>query len=175
MQERVAGLRHRERAPELPRDRCERDVQPAGAEAGERGEVAIDVEGKAVAHDPPLGADPDRGDLARVRVDPDPLRPLARRRLDPHVGERKHERALEVVCVAAQILAVIPQVEDRIGDELTRAVPRGAPATVGLGDVPAERGVAVSPERQLAVVARLAERQRRRVLAQHDRVGDRAL
>ena len=68
-------------AAELLRDAGERRaVEPAGAEARERGEVAVDVEREAVAHDPAARADAERGDLALADPDADVLAVLARRR-----------------------------------------------------------------------------------------------
>src|SRR2546423_740941 len=75
-------------------------------------------------------------------------RDLPRRPRQPHAGEsfdslardleraeRADERLLEIAHVALDVLAVVPQVEDRVADELPGAVERRLPAPVGLGDL----------------------------------------
>ena len=94
----------------------------------------------------------------------------------PNVAERIDEDALEVVRVAAQVLAVIAQIEDRVADQLTGPVPGRAAATVGAQHVPAELAVGRLSVREFGLgVGCAPERERGRVLAEHDRVGHGAL
>ena len=96
--------------------------------------------------------------------------------IDAERRERVDHDALEVVRVAPQVLAVVAQVEDRVADELAGAVPGRAPAAIGAQHLPAERAVGGLAAGKLGVgVGGAAERQRRRVLAEHDRVGHGAL
>ena len=82
-------------------------------------------------------------------------------RVDAERRERVDHDLLEVVRVAPQVLAVIAQIEDRVADELARAVPGGAASAVGAQDLPAERAVGVLAARQLGLgVGRPAERER---------------
>ena len=63
------------------------------------------------------------------------------------------------------------QVEDRVADELSRAVEGRLAATIGLDDV----DLRALRDVQLAVVGAPAERDRRRMLEQEDCVRERAL
>ena len=164
-------------AAELLRDARERRrVEAARPEARERVEVAVDVEREAVARDPAVDADAERRDLAVLDPHADVLAVLAGDRADPELGERLDQDALEVVRVLAQILAVVAQVEDRVADELPGPVPGRAAAAIGPQHLPAERAVGLLAADELCGgVGRAPERERRRVLAEDDRVGHGAL
>ena len=94
----------------------------------------------------------------------------------PNERERLDHDALEIVRVLAQVLAVVAQVEDGVAHELARAVPGRAAAAIGAQHVPAERAIALLAAGQLGLgVGCAPERERRRVLAEDDRVGHGAL
>ena len=101
----------------------------------ERRGIEVDVERVAVRRDPLRDVDADRRDLARRRRQPDAREPLDPRRLEAEGGERLDQRLLEVAAVLLHVLAVARQVEDRVADELARAVIRRLAAAVGLDDL----------------------------------------
>ncbi len=121
-------------------------------QSAERCRVEVDIEGVAVRGHPAADVHADRGDLAparRTRSRPDAGEPLDAGRLDPEGCERLDDRLLEVAAVAAHVLAVPFQVEDRVADELPRRVVGGLAAAVGLDDldVGAGAGCAARPGR----------------------------
>ena len=114
----------------------------------------------------------DRGDLARAaRTSQTPVRPVDPRRLDLERADRADDRLLEVAAVALHVLAVPVQVEDRVADELAGPVEGRLAAAVGLDELD------LGPRRDvhLARLGAASERDRRRVLEEEHRVGDRAL
>ena len=67
--------------------------------------------------------------------DPDPVSPSIRVASTPNGAERADQRLLEVAAVALHVLAVAPEVEDRVADELAGPVVGGLAAAVGLDDL----------------------------------------
>ena len=98
-----------------------------------------------------------------------PGEPLDPRRLDLERGGGADDRLLEVPAVELDVAAVAVEVENRIADELARPVIGGLPPAVCLDelDLDAVRDV------DLARLRAAAERHRRRVLDEDDRVRDR--
>ena len=113
----------------------------------------------------------DRRDLARRAREPDPGEAVDPLGVEPDRGERADERLLEIADVALDVLSVPAQIEDRVGDELARAVERRLAAPVGLDDL--DGGVVGNV--QLSLRSPPTQRDDRRMLEQQDRVGDRAL
>src|SRR3954469_2052690 len=103
---------------------------------------------------------------------PDACQSLEPRPLDADRGERADQRLLEVADVLLHVTAVPFQVEDRVANELARAVEGRLAAAVGLDhlDLGTFRDVELR-----GLVGAPAERHHGRVLEQDDRVGDRAL
>ena len=99
-----------------------------------------------------------------------PVSPSIRVAATPSGSERPDQRLLEVAAVALHVLAVPRQVEDRVADELARAVVGGLAAAVGLDDL----DLGAVGDVQLARLGAAAERDHRRVLEQQHRVGHRA-
>ena len=163
-------------AAELLGDARERRrVEAARPEARERVEVAVDVEREAVARDPAVDADAERRDLAALDPDADVLAVLAGDRADPELGERLDQDALEVVRVLAQVLAVVAQVEDRVADELPGPCQSSARRDRRAAPPSRARGRLLAADELRGSVGRAPERERRRVLAEDDRVGHGAL
>src|SRR3954462_11378581 len=104
--------------------------------------------------------DADRCDLSRRPLQPDAGEPVDARRLEAERRDRADDRLLEVTAKLLHVLPVPLQVEDRVADELPRAVKGRAPAAVRLddGDLRLVRDV------QLALLGAPAERDRRRML-----------
>jgi hypothetical protein len=176
-QERLAHVGGRDGPAGLPGERRERCVsEPAGVEEVVDAQVEVDVEGQAVARHPARAAHADRGDLALACPDAAGVRALERAPVDVVLGERGDQRLLERADVAAQVAAASGEVEDRVADELARAVVGRAPAAADLDDLDAAALVLLGRQRQLLVAdGARAERDHRLVLEQHDRVGDRLL
>ena len=139
-------------------------------------EVSRHIEREPVAGDPAGNPDADRRELFQPA-----------RRFDPHAGEpllphgRDTERRsdanhdfLEVADISVHVEAVGPQIEDRIADELTRAVERHVSASARfekLDTVSFER--LRSREHVRAIVAGPdSERDDRRVLEQEELIGN---
>src|SRR5581483_10950242 len=127
----------RNRPPELPRHGRELGVlDAAGSDPlRERRRVEVDVERVAVRGDPFGDVDADRGDLARGALQPDAGEAFDPRRLEPERRESPDDRLLEITAVLLDVLAVPRQVEDRVANELPRAVVGGLAAAVGLDDL----------------------------------------
>ena len=124
--------------PVSPRDRREPGAaQAAGVEQVVDAEVEVDVDGKAVARHPARAANADRGDLAVVDPDAALMRLCERAALDAELGQRRDDRLLQAAHVAAQVAAARVQVEDRVADELARAVVGRAAAAADLDDLDA--------------------------------------
>ena len=68
-------------------------------------------------------------------LEPDAGQPLDPRRLELERRQRPDQRLLEVAAVLPHVPPVAVQVEDRVADELARAVERGLAAAVGLDDL----------------------------------------
>ena len=121
---------------------------------------------------PARDVDADRRDLPRAltpaRRHPDAGQALVAHALELERGERPDERLLEVAHVALHVLAVVPEVEDRVADELSRPVERGLAAAVGLDDL--DRGVLRDVELALGLGAP-PDRDDRRVLEEDHRLG----
>ena len=162
------------RPVELARDgREHRVLEPAGGDpVGERRWIEVDVERVAVRRHPARDVDADRGDLARRPLEPDARQSFEPRRLDAERGERADQRLLEVPDVLLHVAAVPLQVEDRVADELARAVEGRLAAAVGLDHLDLR---ALGHVQLRGLVGAPAERHDGRVLEQDDRVGDRAL
>ena len=64
-----------------------------------------------------------------------PVRPSIRTPRSSNSRQRPKERLLQVTDVLAHVLAMQFQVENRVADELPRAVEGRLPAPVGLGDL----------------------------------------
>ena len=106
----------------------------------EHREVGVDVEGEAVPCPPARDLDADRGDL--LVAHPHPGEPAVHRRLHAEIGERVDEHPLERAHVrddVARALAPLRQRDDRVADELTRAVVRDVAAAVGVHEIGADR------------------------------------
>jgi len=112
--------------------------------------------------DPLRDVDPDRRDLARRSLEPDPGQPLDSRRLDADRRESSDQRLLDVAAVPLHVLAVPGQVEDWVADELARAVIGGLAAAVGLHDL----DLGALGHVQLALLGAPPQRDHRRVLEQ---------
>src|SRR5207237_2268525 len=108
--------------------------------------------------------DPDRGDLARRMLEPDPGKTVDPRRLDSARSEGDDQRLLEIAAVLLDVLPVPRQVEDRIADELPRAMVGRLAAAVGLDDL----DTCILRNVQLARFRAPAQRHDRRVLEQED-------
>ena len=116
--------------------------------------------------------DADRGDLPRRPPEPDAREGLEPRSLDAERRERLDQRFLEVTHVLLHVAPVPVQIEDRVADELSRAVECRFAAAVRLDDLHLGAGRDVE---LLRLVRPAAERDDGRMLEQEDRVGDRAL
>ena len=101
-----------------------------------------------------------------------PVSPSSRVAVDAERGERADQRLLEVADVLLHVAAVPLQVEDRVADELARAVEGRLPAAVGLDHLDLR---ALGHVELRGLVGAPAERHDGRMLEQDDRVGDRAL
>src|SRR5436190_14827872 len=148
----------------------------AGDDEAEAGKIRVHVEREAVARDPAGDPDADGGELgfASVDTDPDAGEPGDAPRLDAEPGHRPDQHFLEVAHVAVHVAAFGLEVEDRIADELTRAVIRHVAAAAGLEQADALRGERLGRlEHVRQIVARLdAERDDVGVLEEQQRVGD---
>jgi len=91
--------------------------------------------------------------------------------LDAERRDGADQRFLEVACVLLDVAAVALQIEDRVADELPRAVEGRLAAAVRLDDL----DLRVLGDVQLGVLGAPPERDNRRVLEEKHRVGDRAL
>ena len=131
-------------------------VQAAGDDPREVGEVGRHVEGEAVGGDPAREMDADRGDLLLPRPDADELLALPRLGGDAVVGQGADQHLLEVADVAPDVPPVGAEVDDRIADELPRAVVGDLAAAIALGDLDAARRAATpgSPARPRALALR---------------------
>ena len=85
-----------------------------------------------------------------------PVRPVEDLRRDPVSRERRDHHRLQSPDVGVDVIAVGPEVDDRVGDQLTRPVVRDAPAAVGLGDLDALHRVPVLAHRQLLIAGATA-------------------
>ena len=113
-----------------------------GDPLGERGRIEVDVEGEAVRGHPARHVDADGGDLARALARyPDAGQAVDTLRVELEACEGLNRRLLEVAAVALDVLAVKPQVEDRIADELSRPmVGRAPPRSVSTTSASASSG-----------------------------------
>ena len=103
---------------------------------------------------------------------PDAGEPVVAHALELEGRQRPDERLLEVAHVALDVLPVLAEIEDRVADELARAVERRLAAAVGLGDLDVRVLGDVELARRLRAAA---DRHDRRVLEEDDGLRDRAL
>ena len=101
-----------------------------------------------------------------------PVSPSNRVALDLESGQRAQERLLEVADVALHVLPVVPEVEDRVADELPGPVEGRLAAAVGLGDL--DLGALGEVQLELRLGAP-PDRDDRRVLEKDHGLRDRAL
>ncbi len=114
---------------------------------------------------PPVrDVDAERGDLALAHPDADVLRAYLTTGLDPEIRQHSNQDFLEIADVATDVLAIRLQIDDRVTDQLTRAVERDLPAPVRLlhGDAARCQPLGVGDDvRRLGVAS---EGEHRRVL-----------
>ena len=110
-----------------------------------------------------------------VGGDPDPGQALDRRRLDAVLGERGDRDPLEAAHVLVDVVAVGPQRDDRVGDELAGPVVGDAAAAVGVADLDPLHLVPLGPHRQLLRARAAPAGVDGGVLEQQQHVGDRLL
>jgi hypothetical protein len=130
----------------------------------EHREVGIDVEGEAVARAPTCDLDADRGDL--LGVDPHAGEPRLGVGFDPEIGQRADEHGLELAHVGhdiAETVAPRGKRDDRIADELARAVIGDVAAAVGVHEL---RTHGVGRDEHVLAVGARPERVDVRVLEQ---------
>ena len=99
-----------------------------------------------------------------------PVSPGCRSAAEPERAQRGDERRLELAQVPVQVLPVLPEVEDRVADELARAVVGHVPAALDLGHLdpaPLELG---RRERQAGRPGAAAQGDHRLVLDQQQEV-----
>jgi hypothetical protein len=144
-------------------------VQPARDRPLERPHVVVDVDREAMRRDPALDVHADRGDLALLHPHAGVLDPVlwAVAGGDPLVGERRDERRLD----PAQVRDHVVDADDRVADELARAVIGELAAAVDRDDVDPLLGVPRGRERQVAVLRAPPARVHGRVLKQQQHVG----
>src|SRR5207342_3654131 len=102
----------------------------------------------------------------------DPGQPVVSLPVQAEGGQGTYQRVFEITDVALHVLPVIPEVEDRVADELARSVERRLSAAVGLyhldfdglRDVELAIGLGATPDRD-----------HRRVLEEHHRLRNRSL
>src|SRR5439155_3707951 len=105
------------------------------------------------------------------RLQPNTRQALDPRCLEPERRQRANQGLLEVAAVLLDVLPVPGQIEDRVADELPRAVVRRLATAIGLDDL----DLRVLRNMQLARLGSPPERYNRRMLQQDDRVRERAL
>ena len=99
-------------------------------------------------------------------IQPNAGQPVDARRLDAERRNCPDDRLLQVAHVLLNVLAVTAQVEDRVADELPRAVERRLAAAVRFDDL----DVGVARHVELAGLGPPPERDHRRVLEDEHRV-----
>src|SRR4051794_13746118 len=166
-------LVERDIAAQFARDRRECGVLEAARRdpVGERGRVEVDVERVPVSRDPARDVDADRRDLPRGSLQPHASEPFDAACRQSERGERPDQRLLEVAHVLLDVLAVPPQVEDGVADELARPVERRPAAAVALDDL----DLRALGHVELVLAGSPPERHHRRVLQEDHGVRDRAL
>ena len=107
-------------------------AMPHGTIQREAGEIGGDVEREAVRRDPSATAHADRRDL--LLADPHSGAPGRASRVKPEMPRAANQRVLEVAQVAVRSCGPRAQIDDRIADELPRAVIGHVPAAIALGD-----------------------------------------
>ena len=157
-------------------------LDPAGDDPLERLQVVVDVDRQSVGGDPAADVDADRADLARLaRLPPFPavvpsvqipVRPSIVSARDPVLGERRDHHPLEPPHVLVDVVAVGPQRDDRVGDELAGAVVGDAAAAVGVEDLDPLRLVPLGSHRQLIGARAAPAGVDGRVLEQQQHVGE---
>lgn len=83
-------------------------------------ELGIDVEGKAVARDPPRDSHPDSCQF--VVADPHAGEPRQPVRRNPESRDGLDQHRFQVANVAMDVASIGPKIEDRVPDQLTRPV-----------------------------------------------------
>ena len=102
-------------------DRRHRHIRDsAGSDRVEGREIAPHVQREAMHCDPMADTDADGGDLAFA--DPDPRQAGTRPRFDLEGSEQRDQERFNPTQIAMQILPVMAQVEEKITDQLPRAV-----------------------------------------------------
>ena len=105
-----------------------------------------------------------------------PVSPADAARVTPKSADGANQHFLEVAHVAVHVAAIRIEVDDRIADELTRAVIGDVAAAPGLDELDAPRGSASGVSSDVrSIVPRLdAERDDRRMLQEQQLIADRA-
>ena len=134
----------------------------------ERIEVGRHVEREAVQGHPLLHVDADARDLAARG--PHAGQSGVAIRLDAEVAERLDQHVLEPPQVPVEVLAMCPEVEDRIADQLARTVEGHVAAALDLDHLDPAPGELRRRQRQAAGPGPAAERDDRRVLHQQQHV-----
>ena len=106
--------------PQKLRDRCHGDVEPAGPDPAEGVELRRHVEGKAMHCDPMADMYPDGGDL--LVFNPDPGQAGTPPGVEPELEQRPDQHLLQLADEAVNVPPPHAQVDDRVADDLSRAV-----------------------------------------------------
>ena len=141
--------------------------EAAGDDGLEAGEVAGEIQGKAVLGDPAAHADADGGDFSVL--DPDAGEALAVIGGGDALGVEEVDLGLlQGAEVTVQVAGIAVEVEDQVADQLAGTVPGGLAATVDLNDGMGQgRGIA-----EAAAVTGAADGVNGIVLEQQHGIGD---
>src|ERR1039457_725016 len=169
---RFGGRRRLRRPARGPRDRRDAAVGDSTRDdPGESGEGLVrHVQRETVRRDPSGYVDADRRDL--VVADPDRRDALLERRAlssDPEFRESSDQDFLEIGHVPFDVSPPGLEAEDRIADELPRAVVRDLAAAIGLEPLDAELPAAFARDEDVRGARVAAEGEDRFVLEQQER------
>lgn len=118
-------------------------AETTGVDQVEEGEVGGDVEGDSVERDPAAEFDADGADFGEAVgrgsgagiADPDAGGAFGALAGDFELAERADDGFFEEAHVGVQVEAVAIQIDDRVGDELPRAVEGDVAAAIGFDDL----------------------------------------
>jgi hypothetical protein len=148
-------------------------VEPAGDDVAEWLQVVLDVDGEAVGGYSARDVDADRGDLPLIDPDAGVVRAIIRSAagVEALLCQCGDERLLERADVGDDVI----DADDRVPDQLTRAVVGDLAAAVGLDDLDPLHLVPLLAHRQVASGRAPAAGQHRPVLQQQHHVGNKTL